>query len=339
MSNVNGTLRRSVLASWSAMRGGGVGALVLKSTSNAFFIFVFCTICARPALASPTLSKMGYVFSYSSYQFLFNFVNYFTRNVDKLLIGKYLGALPLGIYDMSYRLMLMPISNLTHVVTPAIQPIYAEHASNPDVIFESYRKLIRILIIGGGLLGAICLGCAPEIISLGYGNQWSEAIPVFSILSLSVTVQVILSSTGSVFQALGQTRLLFITGVISTITTVSAIVAGICIGDLGVLSSLVAVSFYVNAVQGFFILSRLGFRRSIGEMFKPSYRTLVGVAVVSALAVWLRDEWALFNGALIVSLISKAAIIGVLFAVVVFITGDASFIRLAITRRSRRAVA
>jgi teichuronic acid exporter len=328
-----------ICAVWSACHGGGVGALVLKSTSNALFIFAFCVICARPALRSPTLSKMGYVFSYSIYQFLFNFVNYFTRNVDKLLIGKYLGTTPLGVYDMSYRLMLMPISNLTHVVTPAIQPIYAEHAKNPDIIFSSYQKLIRVLIIGGGFLGAICLGCSPEIISLGYGKQWGGAIPVFSILSLSVAVQVILSSTGSVFQALGQTRLLFMTGVISTVTTVSAIAAGIYIGDLRSLSALVAASFYINAIQGFLILSRYGFRRSVIDMFRPCVRSLIGVVTVSAIAIWLRDEIFFSNGSIVLPFLIKTALIGVSYLAMVFATGDISFIRRAVSLRSRQAAA
>ncbi|WP_322047793.1 lipopolysaccharide biosynthesis protein [Paraburkholderia sp. J67] len=332
---VSAAILSGICATWSAMHGGGVAALVLKSTSNAFFIFVFCVYCAKPSLRAPTLLKMGYVFSYSSYQFLFNFVNYFTRNIDKLVIGKFLGAVSLGVYDMSYRLMLMPISNLTHVVTPTIQPVYAEHANNPGVIFDSYRKLIRILIIGGGFLGAICLGCAAEIISLGYGKQWGGAVPVFSILSLSVTIQVILSSTGSVFQAIGKTRLLLVTGIISTFTTLSAIAAGIYIGDLESLSSLVMLSFYINAAQGFYILSRFGFQRSVVELFRPSVRISIGVVVVSVIAIYLRDKFDFFNQIPVVCLFFKVMVIGGVYFLMIFITGDLSFIRRAIAMRSQ----
>ncbi|POR48567.1 O-antigen/teichoic acid export membrane protein [Paraburkholderia eburnea] len=336
---VSSAILSGIGATWSALHGWGVSALVLKSTSNALFIFLFCCICTRPPLRSPIFSKMGYVFSYSSYQFLFNFVNYFTRNIDKLLIGKFLGSVSLGIYDMSYRLMLMPISNLTHVVTPAIQPVYAEHVNNPAIIFDSYRKLIRVLILGGGLLGAICIGCAPEIISLGYGKQWSAAVPVFSILSLSVAIQVILSSTGSVFQALGETRLLFVTGVISTATTVSAIVAGIIVGDLKTLSLLVVVSFYINSVQGFYILARFGFRRSLGELFGPSARTLIGVTIVTVISIYIRDKFITLSTFLLLCLLSKILLIGGIYFVMLIATGDIAFIRRVIAFRSRRAVA
>lgn len=39
------------------------------------------------------------IFSYSAYQFLFNVINYFSRNLDKLLIGKYMGMSDLGYYE------------------------------------------------------------------------------------------------------------------------------------------------------------------------------------------------------------------------------------------------
>ncbi|WP_167759977.1 lipopolysaccharide biosynthesis protein [Paraburkholderia pallida] len=325
-----------ICAVWSALHGGGVGALVLKGTSNAFFIFLFSVVLAKPPFCEPTLLRMGHVFSYSGYQFLFNFFNYFTRNADKLLIGKYLGSIPLGLYDMSYRLMLMPISNLTHVITPAIQPVYAEYAKNPVIIFESYQKLVRILAIGGGFVGAMCLGCAPEIILLSYGKQWAAAVPVFSIFSLSITVQVILSSTGSVFQALGKTKLLFVTGVFSTVTTVSAIVVGIFIGDLRVLASMVVASFFINFIQGFYVLTKFGFERATYDLFFPSMRTLVGVAVMSIIAIGLREQFPPISSEVLVRFIGKAGVIGGLYFVMICISGDATFIRGAVALRSRR---
>ncbi|WP_321867111.1 lipopolysaccharide biosynthesis protein, partial [Paraburkholderia tropica] len=333
---VTSAILSGLCAIWFAMNGGGVSALVLKSTSNAFFIFVLCFVCARPSLRSPTISKMGHIFSYSGYQFLFNIVNYFTRNIDKILIGKFFGSVQLGVYDMSYRLMLMPISNLTHVVTPAIQPIYAEHANRPEIIFDSYRKLLRLLVIGGGFLGAICLGCAPEIISLGYGSQWMGAVPVFSILSLSVTIQVVLSSTGSVFQALGRTGMLLTTGIISTVTTVTAIAVGIYAGDLKTLSLLVVASFYSNAVQGFFILSRFGFQRSLKELFAPCLRAIIGVIIVSLISIYLCDQIFFVGKNLLFSLFSKILIIGGIYFLMLCVTGDAMFLRRAIALRSKR---
>ena len=41
----------------------------------------------------------------------FDFVNYFSRNLDKLLIRLY-GATPLGLYSRAYLFLLLPIAQV-----------------------------------------------------------------------------------------------------------------------------------------------------------------------------------------------------------------------------------
>ena len=47
----------------------------------------------------------------------FNILNYFTRNFDNVLIGRMLGAGPLGIYSKAYGLLLMPMTQLSAPMT------------------------------------------------------------------------------------------------------------------------------------------------------------------------------------------------------------------------------
>ena len=63
------------------------------------------------------------IFSYSIFQFLFNFTNYFSRNLDKLIIGRYFSMEELGYYEKSYRLMTLPLQYVTNVITPVMHPI------------------------------------------------------------------------------------------------------------------------------------------------------------------------------------------------------------------------
>src|SRR5690606_12011440 len=46
----------------------------------------------------------------------FDFVNFFSRNIDSLLVGKVLGTSSLAMYDKAYRLVLYPVSNLNQVL-------------------------------------------------------------------------------------------------------------------------------------------------------------------------------------------------------------------------------
>lgn len=47
----------------------------------------------------------------------FNIVNYFSRNLDNILIGRFLGSSILGVYSKAYQLLMLPISNIRQPLT------------------------------------------------------------------------------------------------------------------------------------------------------------------------------------------------------------------------------
>jgi PST family polysaccharide transporter len=141
------------------------------------------------------------IFSYSLYQFLFNLINYFSRNLDKLLIGKYLGMNALGYYEKSYRLMMLPIQNITYVITPVMHPVLSDFQNDHNYLASSYEKIVRILAFIGFPLSIFLFFTAKELTLILFGSQWLPSVPIFQILALSAGIQIILSSSGSIFQA------------------------------------------------------------------------------------------------------------------------------------------
>ena len=75
----------------AALCGAGLYALIINPILSSILIFVISyqryPQRLRFTLGLKVLRK---IFSYSAYQFLFNVINYFSRNLDKLLIGKYM---------------------------------------------------------------------------------------------------------------------------------------------------------------------------------------------------------------------------------------------------------
>jgi teichuronic acid exporter len=311
-----------VAAIIAAFHDCGVYALVIKSVLNALVICALSvTVASPPFRLAPSISGLSYLFSYSAYQFMFSIVNYFSRNLDKILIGRFLGTATLGLYDVSYRLMLMPVGNLTHVITPALQPVYAAHKNNPDGVFLSYKKLFRFLLILGTFAGVICVSSSSEIIRIVYGSKWTNANPIFYILSLSISTQVVLSSTGSVFQSLGRTDLLFKTGLMSTATTCAAIGMGIAAKDIKILCCLLVASFMLNALVAFFILVRVGFNRPVKDLVTECRKLIAGGFAVY-LAAAILGLWIPTSEFPVAGLSVKTSIIGILFSGLLFITGD-----------------
>ncbi|WAC11922.1 lipopolysaccharide biosynthesis protein [Dyadobacter pollutisoli] len=223
--------------------------------------FTFSNLKLHKGMALAGARKIA---GYSSYQFAFNFINYFSRNLDNILIGKFMGNASLGIYNQAYQLMIYPVSYLTNVITPVLHPILAKFQDNKTVIFQEYLKVVNILAKLGIPLSLFIYFSAEEIILIMLGNQWLGVIPILRILSFSVWVQMILSSSGSIFQASGRTDLLFLSGVLSAVMLVCSILVGVLyFKSVETTALLLVISFYINFLQAFYLLIKTVLKSSL----------------------------------------------------------------------------
>ena len=129
----------------------------------------------------------------------------------------------LGYYDKSYRLMMMPLSKVTQVLNPVLQPVLSTLQDDINEMEKKYGKLVSILSNVSFPLAIYLLFTAYDLINIVYGNKWDLAVPAFQILTLSLPLQMILSSSGGVFQSANSTQYMFLTGIRNTFFTVSTL--------------------------------------------------------------------------------------------------------------------
>lgn len=255
-----------------------VHALVLKSVVHSFVVFVLTYFFTRPKLTLFfDLKPLREISHYSFYQFSFNFINYFSRNSDNILIGKFLGMNDLGYYEKSYSLMLMPIQNLTHVITPVIQPVLSKYQDNLSVVYKEYIKLVSFISIIGFPLSIFLFFGSSNIIILLFGDNWFRSIEIFKILSLSVGFQMVMSTSGSILQAINKTKTLFHIGIISSLITVSSILLGIFyFQEVNDVAFMLVIAFITNFIISFFVLINNELKQSVfsfAKIFIPSILT------------------------------------------------------------------
>ena len=133
-----------IIAILAAISGAGLYALIINPIFSSILIFII-SIRKKPQKLKYTFGSKSIheIFSYSAYQFMFNVINYFSRNLDKLLIGKYMSMNSLGYYEKSYRLMMLPLQNITHVISPVMHPVFSNFQDDPLKLALSYEKVIR----------------------------------------------------------------------------------------------------------------------------------------------------------------------------------------------------
>lgn len=238
-------------------------ALVLQTILNSFLTFLWNYISTKPKVVKKvnkeSLSKIK---NYSSFLFAFNIINYFSRNSDNLLISKFIGTAPLGHYDKAYKLMCYPTQNLTHVITPVLHPILSEHQNDKQYIYEKYLQIIKILSLCGIFIMVFCFFASDEIIRLLFGEKWIPAVPCFKFMSISIWAQRITSSSGSIFQSLGNSKMMFISGTLNAVLTVISIILGLIEGNINAVARNVGIIYNFHFISTYIILIHFVFKMS-----------------------------------------------------------------------------
>lgn len=254
-----------------ALYGMKYYALVWQALFNAFFIFLWNFISTRPRVVrTPGASGIGKIKGYSSFVFGFNIINYFARNSDNLTISRFLGTASLGYYDKAYKLMCYPVQNLTHVITPVLHPILSEHQNDKTYIYERYMRIVKILSLLGAFITAFCFFAGDEIILLLFGKKWAASVPCFKFMSVSIWAQMITSSSGSIFQSLGDTKRMFIVGLANSVLTVCSIVLGIMKSDINAVARNVGIVYNLHFFTTYITLIHFSFGMSF-RMFLASF--------------------------------------------------------------------
>lgn len=254
----------------AALSGAGIYALIINPILSSILLFII-SFQKKPQkiCRGLGLQAMRKIFSFSLYQFLFNIINYFSRNLDKLLIGKYMNMAELGYYEKSYRLMMLPLQNITHVISPVMHPVFSNFQNDLKKLSTSYEKVIRFLAFIGFPLSVLLWFCAREITLIIFGAQWEPSVPVFQILSMSVGIQIILSTSGSIFQAANDTKSLFLCGMLSTVFNVGGIIMGIFLFNaLEAVAYCICITFTINFVLCYIWMYKITFKLSMKKFWK-----------------------------------------------------------------------
>ena len=182
----------------------------------------------RPTVRSfIDLQVLKDVFGFSANLSLFNFVNYFSRNADSFIIGKFMSASVLGSYNLAYRIMLFPLQSLTFVTTRSLYPILSKSQDDNKSISSLYLKCVFvILFITMPLMVGLAYFSEP-FVRLVFGAQWYLTADVLKWLAPTAIIQSVLSTTGSVFMAKGRTNTLLRLGIIGAILQVSSFIIGV----------------------------------------------------------------------------------------------------------------
>lgn len=323
---ITGNLLSGICAICFALKGAGCYSLVIQSVCCAAVIFAWNFWSTRLKIKRKIdFSCVKKIKDFSVYLFGFNLLNYFARNVDNILIGKFLGETALGYYDKAYKLMLYPVQNLTYVLNPILHPILAKHQTNLDLIYINYVKLLKILSLIGIYISAFCLFNGREIIFVIFGKQWGNAIRAFKILSVSIWFQVTNSSTGAVYASINQTKLLLKSGMIYIPIQIFLIIGAISKKNIEAVAAAAAVGLILKFFIDYIILIKKGFKNSLCKFFanfkmEPLLFAICYCSMVLGGTIGIKSD--------VIVLMYNLALSGSVFVIALLVTRQIKYLKL-----------
>jgi O-antigen/teichoic acid export membrane protein len=205
--------------------------------------------------------------------------------LDRLIVGAYLGVVALGVYTLTLTLFLQPMSLLLRLVTTMMQP-YLSSAwhSDPNGRFP---RLARWMISWSGLVG---LACAVPGICMGFlawhllfGTKFAVEELTFVLLSTLLMVRSVRHCMHLLGLAIGSTRELMIANLAGCLgTPVTMIALFLHPAVVSAVIGLLVADVLSIGVVAWLLQPRLHFinRRMLYEM--------IGIAVIPAvLAAWV----------------------------------------------------
>lgn len=316
------------LAVTGALYGLGIYALLVNPIFTSVVMF-FISFAKHPQKMRFSLqfASIKKIQSFSIYQFLFNLVNYLSRNLDKLVIGRVLGERSLGYYEKSYRMMMLPLENITFVINPVMLPVFSEFQHDLNRLATSYMKVVRTLAFIGSALTLLLFFAARELILLIFGMQWEPSVDVFRILSLSVGIQIVLSTAGSIFQAADSTKIMFYNSLVTVCINMTGLFIGIFFfGTIEAVAYAILIAFTVNFFVTYYTLFRYTFCdvKSLLYFFRQLVSPFCMCLIIASMLIILigMQMYPIFQNEYI------NLIFGLLFKSLIILTGTVLYIQL-----------
>ncbi|MBI3985151.1 MAG: lipopolysaccharide biosynthesis protein [Candidatus Levybacteria bacterium] len=130
--------------------------------------------------------------------------NYFGENGDNIVVGKLLGASSLGIYQMAYKISMLPITEVSNVVNQVIFPVYTKIEQDVARLQRAFTKTMLITIILSVLVGGFLYIFSSEVVRVVLGSQWLSVIPVLKVLAIYGILRAITGPSSALFLSRGR---------------------------------------------------------------------------------------------------------------------------------------
>ncbi|MDR0196186.1 MAG: MOP flippase family protein [Myroides sp.] len=165
--------------------------------------------------------------------------NYFNRDLDVLLIGKFFSPSVLGSYSLAKQLVFRPFQFLNPIILRVASPVLARFQNDINELRRRYLEMLNIISLLNIVVYCLLIIFAPLVISILYGNSFENIILLVRLLSIYMIFRAIGNPVGSLVIATGRTDLDFYWNILLLLIMPMFIYVGSLFDVVGVAISLI----------------------------------------------------------------------------------------------------
>lgn len=191
-----------VLAAWY---GGGIWALVTLQYAELLTTTALSWWAAgwKPGLV---LRRTGSreLLQFGGHYTLSSVLLFLIGNVDKILVGRFLGPQALALYGQAFNLAQKPVGFVVGPLTGVMLPALAHARSDPGQYQSYIRGFLRFLSWAMLPCGVGLALVADETMAVLGGPRWQAAGPILRVFALMIPAQALFNAMGSVYASVGR---------------------------------------------------------------------------------------------------------------------------------------
>jgi O-antigen/teichoic acid export membrane protein len=310
MIEITGTYISGALGVGAAAMGAGYWALVIQAVSlEAIYLFLILYINGLPDLTwSATTARR--LWSFSSRIMGADLVNYVSGNSDKLLVARFLGATPLGLYSLAFRVLQLTLAVCTQVGR-VVLPTFARLQDDRERLARTFLAVIESVSLAVFPAMTLTILVAPIGVPAVFGEAWADAVVPLQLVAAMTIPFILISFMGPLTVAVGRADCEFYWSVVTMVVMLVAFPLGLQWGIVGVAASYLIMLSVLNPIR-FAIIQRL--------IPISARRYLRALAPASACSVVLGVVWLLTEALL------QGVTSGLVLAAAASVTGAAAYV-------------
>jgi teichuronic acid exporter len=271
----------SVLAAWwgasyMSMVYGRLVALTVQAIARIAFV------PWRPSFAF-SRAALGEILAFGAGVHAKRLLDYIAKNVDNIVVGKFLGMTSLGLYDKAFSTMDRFQGRMTTGGPGVLFRVFAIIHEEPERFRRAYYKVVMSTTMMAFPIFAIVIAVAPQFVVVLFGEVWRPAAVPLQLLCVAGALKLLNSYASAASQAAGQIwpelwrQVLYVVLIVATVFVLRG--GGPVGASAGVLLSTIVMTILMNH-----LLTRVTPLRW-PDILKPQVPALVCAAGCAATAL------------------------------------------------------